>query len=109
MTNCAALKFAQVTVTTTGKASKANGASLTVKIAYPRRDGLATWFERRNSTIPKQLPARLTTIQQACLAAVFEANPAGCPRRSLIGHAIVHTPVLPVPLNGPCTSSATAT
>jgi len=43
----------------------------------------------------------LTTIQKACLASVFEANPAACPPASLIGHAVVHTQVLPVPLAGP--------
>jgi hypothetical protein len=32
---------------------------------------------------------------QACLAKVFEANPAACPATSLIGHAVVHTPLLP--------------
>ena len=51
--------------------------------------------------IPKQLPARLTTIQKACLAATFEHNRAACPPASIIGHVLVHTPVLPVPLEGP--------
>ena len=30
----------------------------------------------------------------------FEANPAGCPEASFIGYAVVHTQVLPVPLEG---------
>jgi hypothetical protein len=101
--NCASLKFQpKLTVTTAAKSSKATGASLNFKIAYPK-DALGTqsWFNEAKFDIPKQLPARLTTIQQACLASTFEHNRGACPRHSIIGHAIVHTPVLPVPLEGP--------
>jgi hypothetical protein len=102
-TNCAVLKFEpKVAVATGGKASKANGASLHFDISYPKgAQGSEPWFSEAKFSLPKQLPARLTTLQQACLAATFEANPAACPAHALIGHAVVHTQVLPVPLEGP--------
>jgi hypothetical protein len=40
-------------------------------------------------------------LQKACTAAQFDANPAGCPTPSVIGHAKVITPLVPVPLEGP--------
>ncbi len=83
---------------TKGKTSKADGASLTVKVAA--KPGEANIAATRVE-IPKQLPARLTTLHEACLEAVFNANPAGCPAGADVGSAIVHTPVLPVPLEGP--------
>jgi hypothetical protein len=52
-------------------------------------------------SLPKQLPSRLQTLQKACPAATFEANPATCPAASNIGSATVHTQVIPVPLTGP--------
>jgi hypothetical protein len=101
--SCRSLEFhPKVSVTTAAKSSKANGASLNFKIAYPKGAlGKEAWFNEARFELPKQLPARLTTIQKACLASVFESNPAACPPASLIGHAIVHTQVLPVPLAGP--------
>ena len=48
-------------------------------------------------------------MQKACLAAPFEANPAGCPAASKIGHAVVHTPdAAGARWKAPCISSATA-
>jgi hypothetical protein len=101
--SCRELAFTpQTAVSTAARSSKANGASLFFKIAYPKgAQGKQSWFSEAKFDLPKQLPARLTTLQKACLASVFETNPASCPPASLIGHAVVHTPVLPVPLAGP--------
>lgn len=101
--DCANLKFTPtITATTAGQASRANGASLTVKIAYPKGAiGTQSWVNEAKLQFPKQLPAELKTIQKACLAATFEGNRAACPPQSIIGHAVVHTPILPVPLEGP--------
>jgi hypothetical protein len=87
-----------VSASTEGKTSKADGASL--KLVFRSKNGEAH-FAKTILTIPATLPARLTTIQKACLAATFEANPADCPEGSEIGSAVVHTPVLKSPLTGP--------
>jgi hypothetical protein len=101
--NCAVLKFApKFAVSTSGKTSKANGASLNVKLTYPQGPfGPYANIARVKVDLPKALPSRLTTLQKACTAKQFEANPAGCPAASVIGHAKAVTPILPVPLEGP--------
>jgi hypothetical protein len=101
VTNCAVLAFKpKLTAKTSGKTSRANGASLSVKLTYPAGPYDAN-IARVKVDLPKQLPSRLTTLQKACTAATFEANPANCPAASIIGHAKATTPVLPVPLEGP--------
>jgi hypothetical protein len=101
VTNCATLAFKpKLTASTSGKTSRAKGASLSVKLGYPAGPYDAN-ISRVKVDLPKQLPSRLTTLQKACTAAQFESNPAGCPAASLIGHAKATTPVLPVPLEGP--------
>jgi hypothetical protein len=101
--NCATLKFApKFSASTVGKASKANGASLDVKVGYPTGpEGAYANIKAVKVDLPKQLPSRLTTLQKACLAATFEANPANCPKASNVGTATATTPVLNVPLTGP--------
>jgi hypothetical protein len=105
--NCATLKFApSFQVTTSAKTSKADGASLIAKVFYPATPpgAQATAYANIASAkfdLPKQLPSRLTTLQKACLAVVFEANPANCPAASIVGQARAITPILPVPLSGP--------
>lgn len=50
--------------------------------------------------LPKSLPSVLKTLQQACTEAQFAKSPAGCPAGSVVGRAVIHTPVLPVALKG---------
>jgi len=103
VTNCAALKFEpKFSVSTSGKTSKADGASLTAKVTYPNVPrGTDANITKVKVELPVQLPSRLTTLQKACTDAQFEANPAACPSASKIGYAVVHTPLIPVPLEGP--------
>ncbi len=108
VTDCAALKFQpKFAVSTSAKTSRAGGASLTAKLSYPNVGGHSIFasgqanIARVKVELPEQLPSRLTTLQKACTASQFEANPAGCPAASFIGHAKAITPLLPVPLEGP--------
>jgi hypothetical protein len=101
--DCSALAFKPgFAVSTAGKTSKANGASLSVKLTYPNTpQGTQANIHLVKVELPKQLPSRLTTLQKACTAAQFNTNPAGCPAASVVGHAKAITPILPVPLEGP--------
>jgi hypothetical protein len=98
--NCAALPFKpSFSATTQGNSSDiGNGASLNVKVGQKAGEAAirSVYLE-----LPKKLPARLHTLQKACTEATFDANPANCPTASDVGKAIAHTPVLPVPLEGP--------
>ena len=97
---CKNLAFNPVlSASTQAKATKANGTAVKVKVAYPAA-GEAN-IAKLVVSFPKQLPVRLSTLQQACPAATFEADPAGCSAGSDIGTATVHTPILGVPLVGP--------
>jgi hypothetical protein len=101
--NCASLAFKPVfKVSTSGKTSRVDGASLSVKLTYPKApQGSQANIRSVKVELPKQLPSRLPTLQKACVAATFEANPASCPAASAVGHATATTPILPVPLTGP--------
>ena len=101
ITNCAVLAFKpHLTAKTNGKTSRANGASLSVKLTYPAGPYDAN-IAKVKVDLPKQLPSKLPTLQKACPAATFNANPAACPVASIVGHAKASTPVLPVSLEGP--------
>ena len=108
MGSCRSLTFKpNFKVSTSGKTSRANGASLDAKILYPTGELGANQASSQSNVksvkvdLPKQLPSRLTTLQKACTSATFEANPANCPVDSRVGEATAITPVLPVTLTGP--------
>lgn len=96
---CAALPFHPTfTASTSSRTSRKKGASLTVKIGYA--EGQAN-VRRVHVQLPKQLPSRLATLNHACPEAQFDANPAGCPKGSIVGSARAVTPILGAPLTGP--------
>jgi Domain of unknown function DUF11 len=96
---CGRLPFAPTfKASTSARTSKARGASLDVKVASAA--GQAN-IGRVVVRLPKQLPARLTTLQKACTEATFAQNPALCPPQSLVGIAKAVTPVLSDAVSGP--------
>ena len=99
VSNCQNLPFTpKVEASAQGKTSKLDGASLKLKFISGNNQAHVA---KTVLTIPAIMPARLSTIQKACVASVFEANPAACPEGSVIGSATVHTQVLKSPLTGP--------
>jgi hypothetical protein len=101
--NCATLKYTPtLAYSIKGRASKAYGESMNVSFNANGGPGTGQANTRLiKVTLPKQLPSRLTTIQRACVASVFEANPAACPAESDIGTWTVTTPLLAAPFTGP--------
>jgi hypothetical protein len=100
---CASLAFKPVfKITTSGKTSRKNGASLDVKLSYPTGSfGKDANIHSVKVNLPKQLPSRLSTLQKACIDSVFNANPAACPAASRVGTATATTPILETTLTGP--------
>ncbi len=100
---CKSLEFKpKFVVTTSAHTSRADGASLDAKLSYPAGSvGAEANIARVKVDLPEQLPSRLTTLQKACPAATFEANPADCPSASIVGIVRASTPLLPVGLSGP--------
>jgi hypothetical protein len=101
VTECNKLPFKPTLTAFTGaKTSRTNGASIEVKIS--QGSGQAN-IQQVLTTLPKQLPARLSTLKKACPAATFEvADPPGaCSSEARVGGATATTPILPGELSGP--------
>jgi hypothetical protein len=97
---CNKLAFKPSLVAIAGaKTSRTNGANLEVNIGQPA--GQAN-IQQVTTTLPKQLPVRLSTLAKACPAATFEAGPApgGCSKEANVGTVKATTPVLPGTLTG---------
>jgi len=96
---CATLGFNPgFVVSTQGKTRRATGASLTVKVTSG--EGQAN-IRGVHVSLPRALPSRLSTLNQACPDSTFNTNPAACPSGSLVGSAKAASPLLAVPLAGP--------
>jgi hypothetical protein len=103
--NCATLPFKPVfRASTAAHSSRAGGASLDIKISSkggPQPGGGEASIRSVKVDLPPQMPSRLSTLNKACVAKIFEADPANCPKESDIGTASATTPVLAHPLAGP--------
>lgn len=95
---CSKLAFnPTITATIPAGTLKGTSAGIDVKVAVPA--GNAN-LKTVAVTLPSQVSSRLTTTNQACVEATFDANPANCDAGSVIGTSTAITPVLPVPLSG---------
>ncbi len=103
VTGCGDLGFKpEFSVSASGHTSRADGASLDARLSFPKGAlGREANIAQVKVELPKKLPSRLTTLQKACKAAVFEADASSCPAASDIGIVKASTPALPVGLTGP--------
>ncbi len=97
--NCATLPFKpKLTALTHAHASRKGGVHLHVRIVFaPGGANVA----QLKLDLPKRMVPRLSTLQKACAAGTFDANPSSCPAASAVGTATVLTPLLRAPLSGP--------
>lgn len=100
---CKSLAFKPVLkATTSAHTSYTSGASLDIRLTFPHVErGDEANLAKVKIALPRHLPSRLTTLQNACPDTIFNTNPAACPKASVAGVARAQTPMLPVELRGP--------
>ncbi len=100
---CTSLAFKpKIAASTNARTSLSKGASLDLSVTFPKSEqGTEANLARIKVALPKQLPTRLTSLQNSCPDNVFEVNPAECPNASIVGIARARTPVLSGGLEGP--------
>jgi hypothetical protein len=99
VSGCGALAFTPTfKASSNANATRSAGASLKVTVTQPPHQAN---IRSVVTSLPLQLPSRLTTLQQACPEATYAANPFSCPAGSNVGTATATTPVLPGTLSGP--------
>jgi hypothetical protein len=100
---CKSLAFKPaLKASTNAHTSYTNGASLDMRLTFPNVEQRAEAnLAQIKVALPKQLPSRLTTLQNSCSDTTFHADPSACPKASIVGIARARTPVLPVELTGP--------
>ncbi len=100
---CKGLRFKPtLKASTSAHTSYADGASLDIKLTFPKEEpGAAANLARVAITLPRSLPSRLTTLQSSCMDTIFDADPSACPGASIAGIVRARTPVLPGELTGP--------
>lgn len=103
LANCAKLTFKpKLKASTSAHTSIADGASLDIKLTFPKTpQGTQANLARVKIALPKHLASRLTTLQSACPQGIFDANPAACPKASIIGTVRAQTTILSLALTGP--------
>ena len=95
--HCADLGFApRLTATSTSHGSPTAGAPLSISVSRdPGEANLRSVSVQPPDSIVVRLPFK------TCARDVFTADPATCPANTLIGSAVVSTPLLDDPLRGP--------
>jgi hypothetical protein len=98
LSGCTGLQFTPgIGAVLGGGKGPAEGASLQVTVSP--RAGQAN-LQSATVVLPDSLPVRLTTLNQACTAATYAADPHACPAASAIGTATAISPVLAGQLSG---------